>query len=222
MIMLVAVLGLFALFSIWSINRTWIEGMERVSELRRLSTSALEAQVSFKVQVQEWKNILLRGHVQADRDRYILAFEAQRKLATELLEALPAKVDQLRPSAGAAQSVSPFDLADALDLSGMAEELRALNQSYGAALLAAGAGGRWNPVLADGMLRGADRRLGERMDAIPPAFLAAADTTMRLAQAAEAARFDSLSRLIWSAILFALAVVALMIWRILRHPALTR
>jgi hypothetical protein len=60
------------------------------------------------------------------------------------------------------------------------------------------------------------------MDAIPPAFLAAADTTMRLAQAAEAARFDSLSRLIWSAILFALAVVALMIWRILRHPALAR
>lgn len=222
MLLVVLITGIAGLFAAWSLTALHLRTEKTLTDMAVTLDHARSIQVHFKTQVQEWKNILLRGHVQADRDRYILAFEAQRKLATELLEALPAKVDQLRPSAGAAQSVSPFDLADALDLSGMAEELRALNQSYGAALLAAGAGGRWNPVLADGMLRGADRRLGERMDAIPPAFLAAADTTMRLAQAAEAARFDSLSRLIWSAILFALAVVALMIWRILRHPALTR
>ena len=77
MIMMVAVLGLFALFSIWSINRTWIEGMERVSELRRLSTSALEAQVSFKVQVQEWKNILLRGDDPELLAKYRAAFAKQ-------------------------------------------------------------------------------------------------------------------------------------------------
>lgn len=222
MLLVVLITGIAGLFAAWSLTALHLRTEKTLADMTVTLDHARSIQVHFKTQVQEWKNILLRGHVQADRDRYILAFEVQRKLASELLEALPAKVDRLRPPAGAAPGVSPFDLADALDLAGMAEELRALNQSYGRALVAASAGGQWNPVLADSLLRGADRKLGERMDAIPPAFLAAADTTMRLAQAVEAARFDRLSRLIWSAILFALAVVALMIWRILRHPALAR
>lgn len=222
MLLVVLITGIAGLFSAWSLTALHLRTEKTLTEMAVTLDHARSIQVHFKTQVQEWKNILLRGHVREDRERYIVAFEAQKRRAVELLEALPAKVDQLRPPPGAAQRVSPFDLADALDLPGMAQELKALNEGYDRALAAASAGGRWNPALADGLLRGADRRVGERMDAIPPAFLAAADTAMEHAQEIEAARFESLSRLIWSAILFALAVVALMIWRILRHPALAR
>ena len=222
MLLVVLITGIAGLFSTWSLTALHLRTEKTLTDMAVTLDHARSIQVHFKTQVQEWKNILLRGHVGEDRERYIVAFETQKKRAVELLDALPAMVDRLRPPASAAQLVSPFELADALDLPAMAQELKALNEVYGRALAAATAGGRWNPSLADSLLRGADRKVGERMDALPPAFLAAADTTMRLAQEVEAARFEGLSRLIWSAILFALAVVALMIWRILRHPALVR
>ncbi len=47
----------------------------------------------FKVQVQEWKNVLLRGKDSAQRDRYWAAFQQQEKAvaqgASQLLAELP-------------------------------------------------------------------------------------------------------------------------------------
>jgi len=75
MFMLVAMVGLFSLFSIWSINRAWIEGTKQTVQMDSLSRAALDAQVSFKVQVQEWKNILLRGDDPALLDKYLKSFQ---------------------------------------------------------------------------------------------------------------------------------------------------
>jgi len=75
MFMLVAMIGLFSLFSIWSINRAWIDGTRQSEELDSLSRAALDAQVSFKVQVQEWKNILLRGEDPLLLEKYLQSFE---------------------------------------------------------------------------------------------------------------------------------------------------
>ena len=82
MIMLVAVIGLFSLFSIWSINRAWLAGTAETAELQNLSRDALDAQVSFKVQVQEWKNILLRGDEPALLEKYQASFR-QNGIQTE-------------------------------------------------------------------------------------------------------------------------------------------
>lgn len=72
--MLVVAVGLFSLFSVWSINRAWLEGTTDASRLQQLSNEATRAQVSFKVQVQEWKNILLRGDDLEQLQRYLSSF----------------------------------------------------------------------------------------------------------------------------------------------------
>ena len=76
MFMLVAMVGLFSLFSIWSINRAWSDGTRQTAQLDSLSRAALDAQVSFKVQVQEWKNILLRGEDPTLLEKYLKSFQA--------------------------------------------------------------------------------------------------------------------------------------------------
>jgi methyl-accepting chemotaxis protein len=76
MIALVTVIGLFTLFSIWSINRAWTAGTLATSELQDLSRAALDSQVNFKVQIQEWKNVLLRGDDSAALEKHLTSFRA--------------------------------------------------------------------------------------------------------------------------------------------------
>lgn len=75
--MLVALIGLFSLFSVWSINRAWVDGTNDATRLQGLSLEAVRGQVSFKVQVQEWKNILLRGDDQALLQKHLESFRSQ-------------------------------------------------------------------------------------------------------------------------------------------------
>ena len=62
--------------------------------------------MDFKVQVQEWKNVLLRGKDSAQRERYWAAFQTQERIvvqdASELLAELPP-----RPRAGLGASLQP-------------------------------------------------------------------------------------------------------------------
>lgn len=83
MISLVAVIGLFTLFSIWSINRAWTAGTLETAELQDLSRAALDAQVNFKVQIQEWKNVLLRGDESALLEKHLTSFRAHAQKTEE-------------------------------------------------------------------------------------------------------------------------------------------
>lgn len=85
MIMLVAVIGLFSLFSIWSINRAWLAGIDETASLQALSRASLDAQVSFKIQVQEWKNILLRGDNPALLEKHLASFRDSGTVTTNNL-----------------------------------------------------------------------------------------------------------------------------------------
>jgi hypothetical protein len=105
---------------------------------------------------------------------------------------------------------------------GIIAEVIRLNLTYERALEAATAGGAWQPALADRIVKGADRNLGERLDAIPLAMVAASNEALDIMRDAERDWFETLSQVIWVVIVAALMIVALVLWRILRHPALTR
>ena len=68
-------------------------------EARRAETLALETQVHFKKQVQEWKNVLLRGHVPKDYDKYLAQFLSEEERTQGLISEL---LNLLEPKSGAA------------------------------------------------------------------------------------------------------------------------
>ena len=95
MIALVAVIGLFTLFSIWSINRAWTAGTLETAELQDLSRAALDSQVSFKVQIQEWKNVLLRGDERTLLEKHLTSFRSHAQKTTEDLGRVAAGATKL-------------------------------------------------------------------------------------------------------------------------------
>jgi methyl-accepting chemotaxis protein len=82
LIALIAVIGIMSLFSIWSMNRAYIENDKVIEQIHALAEEGLLAQIDFKVQVQEWKNVLLRGSDKPARAKYLKAFD-ERKAGVE-------------------------------------------------------------------------------------------------------------------------------------------
>lgn len=76
MLAVLAVLGYYAFERMNSYSEEISRSNEQANKIANLS---LEATVLFKKQVQEWKNMLLRGHVQKDYDKYSAQFEDMRQ-----------------------------------------------------------------------------------------------------------------------------------------------
>ncbi len=104
----------------------------------RLAADALN---HFKLQNQEWKNVLLRGHAPEDLRRYWAAFETQERDVAALAQGL----QQQLPAGAARQRVDRFLAAH-----------RAMGQSYRQGLTAFEAAG-FNPQAGDQAVRGIDR-----------------------------------------------------------------
>lgn len=69
--------GIISLFSIWSMNRAYHQASQHATAILQLNNHILSARIDFKIQVQEWKNILLRGKQAEDRLHYQDLFQQQ-------------------------------------------------------------------------------------------------------------------------------------------------
>ena len=106
-----------------------------------------EANLAFREQVQEWKNILLRGANQADLDRYWQQFQGREADVQRLLE-----------------QISVLDVS--ADVRARITRLRAAHQQLGEHYrngLAQFVDSDRDPVAADSRLRGIDRDASEQM-----------------------------------------------------------
>lgn len=230
MLMLVLSVGIVGLFSVWSLSRFHTATQHATTQVAETIEQARQAQTHFKTQVQEWKNILLRGHDLEERKRYSAAFETQALRALELLESLPAQFDQVA-SSDMIQGMTQDDVKLALvtglprlrsEVTSITAELRQLNQTYRNSLAMAQAGGKWDVRYADSAVRGADRELSDRIDAVMVDLMKAHGEFIASGTRAELMRFDTLSRFVWISILSALGLLFFMLWQTLRHPVLVK
>ncbi|MBC3453484.1 methyl-accepting chemotaxis protein [Pseudomonas mosselii] len=108
-----------------------------------------EANLQFKIQVQEWKNVLLRGRQPAELDKYWQQFQAREQQVQQLLGQL---IDSSEPA-----------------LRARLEQLKASHRQLGSAyaqgrqaFLAAGG----DPVAGDLAVKGVDRATSDQMSAL--------------------------------------------------------
>lgn len=149
---LIIVIGLYGLIAILESNqrlhKSVLEGQTMVNAI----DTARLSQVHFKKQVQEWKNILLRGNDKDLYDKHLIAFNEEDRKVNEYLKSL----SQIASSAG----MSVPQIANAIKVH---EELgrqyrEALKKYYQFDLKSA--------VLVDKSIRGIDRKLTDDIDAI--------------------------------------------------------
>ena len=109
-----------------------------------------EANLEFKVQVQEWKNVLLRGGAVEDREKYWSSFERQEDRVQQIL----AQLIQLNQG----------DAALAKQILQLQQEHRALGAAYRDGLKAFIAA--QDPAVGDAAVRGIDRAASGQLSAL--------------------------------------------------------
>ncbi|WP_413792289.1 MULTISPECIES: methyl-accepting chemotaxis protein [unclassified Pseudomonas] len=125
--------------------RNLIDGPLRASQLID------EANLQFKVQVQEWKNVLLRGKQQADLDKYWKQFEERQREVQGIL-------GQLSEREGVPASVKTRIVA-------LRDEHRQLGAAYQKGRDAFVASGG-DSAAGDAAVKGVDRAASEQMSAL--------------------------------------------------------
>ena len=147
---LLAVLGTYVLQS-RKIDRVLLEANRENAAAHRATNYALQAQVHFKKQVQEWKNILLRGGNDGDLKKYTRQFRAEanrvRRVTRHLLAALPS-------DSSASRSAQAFAKAHGR----LQSQYQQAYEDY--------LDNRSDPFRIDAMVRGIDREPTDLLDTV--------------------------------------------------------
>jgi hypothetical protein len=197
--LLLLTMGLLALFAAWSLNRTHAANAERVMVFVTAVDEARSAQAHFKTQVQEWKNLLLRGADPAERVRYQRSFEAEATVVAGHLVA----VERHLPLLG-------LPATQALELR---DQHAALGARYALALRDLERD--WQPATADAAVRGIDRPLDGQIDALTDKVLAQSQQALGQLRMDERRRYESLKAALWVVMAASLVLLAVMLWRVL-------
>jgi CHASE3 domain sensor protein len=110
--------------------------------------------MDFKLQVQEWKNILLRGSDQRDYQTYLTQFEQQEAKVAEELSRLAQLLAEVGDEVNQAQ-VGPIQ-----------EQMKTLGSRYREALASFRSDDRASAFAVDRQVRGIDREPTTRLDTL--------------------------------------------------------
>lgn len=94
-VVLLATVSLFAYWQISALDSLFQQSSRQRQQLLEAVDNARAAQVHFKIQVQEWKNILLRGKDPEAFQKYLKGFGEQEAQVTDRLHKLQANVATL-------------------------------------------------------------------------------------------------------------------------------
>ncbi len=196
-----AVVGVLALFlraDMAALDRGYRGILDR--EVREESEARL-MQVAFKKQVQEWKNILLRGHDAKDRAKYIDAFLVERRVVGAYVDTLSTITE---PAARA--TVARF-----------AGERHALDSAYDVGLKVFVASNGSKPFAVDSLLRGKDRPPTDRIDTLVVQLERARARGVEVQQAAVAQQRATLA-IVFGALLAVMVLVPFAVDRTMVRP----
>ena len=175
--MLIAVLlgaviavGAFGMLSLDGAQTRNAESLQRSQDILRAVDLTRVAQISFKTQTQEWKNILLRGHDQIDHGRYLAAFNTAGLQARKELEETKAILGKL--------GLAIADIDQALQMH------QALVEQSEEALTKFDIAKPETSQVVDALMRGKDRTLDQKLEAIVAVVQQQADAELtRIAEA---------------------------------------
>lgn len=161
--------------------------------------TARAAQIAFKIQVQEWKNVLLRGADPAEYDRYFGRFEEQERQVARSLAAL-------KDTAG------PLGLDPAVPERLLAEHA-ALGARYRAGLKQFDRADADSVRAVDGAVRGIDRPFDRSVDALAESVRGRTVAVRADQQAAAADRYATTRSVALGSLLLGLLLIAVVLVR---------
>jgi methyl-accepting chemotaxis protein len=162
---LIIVIGLYSLIAIVEMNKRLHESVLEGQRMVKTIDTARLAQVHFKKQVQEWKNILLRGNDRDLFERHVRAFDDEDRQVNEYL-----------------QSLSNIAITTGLSIPEIAEAIKIheqLGHKYRDALKDYNHSDLKSAVLVDKTVRGIDRVPTDQIDAIVGMIMTQADKRLR-------------------------------------------
>lgn len=156
--------GAIGIFSQLRATRSAAELVAAAEQSRHAIAVIARSEVAFKTQVQEWKNILLRGHDALAFQRYRASFYDQQRAVDAALAELA--------TVGHTVDVPPARLA------ALREAMRVLNERYARALEQFVSGDPASSHRADAVVAGGDRAAAQDLSALYSESVRAADAKM--------------------------------------------
>ncbi len=205
----VLTLALVAQFAVWSLQRAHVQGNREASGLVAALDASRLAQVQFKRQVQEWKNILLRGDDPRQRSQYYDRFSGAEQQVALALEEVGRQLNGL--------GIQDHDAA----LAEVRRRHGVLGEDYRAALTAV-SGGRWAPFDADRAVRGLDRPLDASIDRLAQQIVEESRSRRVARERAMQQRYAALRFGLWTAIALGLLLVGALLLKTFRDLGKTR
>jgi methyl-accepting chemotaxis protein len=149
---LMAIVGGLGLNSLQNSTETLRTSLATARTVTTLVDDGRDAQVNAKKQVQEWKDLLIRGHKQADFEKYFAAFTSQEALVQQRLSSLRDTLRVAKMSVG--------------DVDGLLREHASLGVRYREAMKQYSPTDPRSTQRVDSIVRGIDRPMNVALDAI--------------------------------------------------------